>query len=384
MLLLLLLAAGPQAVPQRSQNDLSTYLTVVAEYRRGYRDAALREIRGWRPGEIGAAVQALRLEGQRMHSVIVGPGKTIRVPARIDGPIVEATALMHVEAGLLEVQSLRLAVAQSQLEAAARLVEWSRDLRTQRLALLAKLRGTPNSTAEVERALTIDLKIEARDFYVALGAATLSLGAFEMALPFAEKARDGAPLDPEALLVTACVKESLALQERARTHEDKARRLRDEAEALFRETVVAEPMGAEAHLHLGNVLIADGRPREAEPALQRAVELTPSNEQLYLASLFLGRAAELEGSSNDAAAFYRRALDAWPPSQAARLALARALESSAGLSAARALVVASLADSGDAAREPDPWWSYPFGPKGLATAAIERLWQTVLGRSFAR
>jgi hypothetical protein len=44
--------------------------------------------------------------------------------------------------------------------------------------------------------------------------------------------------------------------------------------------------------------------------------------------------------------------------------------------------MASLLDSRKRVREPDPWWSYPFGPGGLAKVALERLWQGTLGRSF--
>ena len=78
----------------------------------------------------------------------------------------------------------------------------------------------------------------------------------------------------------------------------------------------------------------------------------------------------------------RRALAAWPDGQAARLALARSLEATAGPGAARSVVMASLLDSRSPARQRDPWWSYPFGPDGLAKVLVERLWQTTLGRSF--
>ena len=182
-------------------------------------------------------------------------------------------------------------------------------------------------------------------------------------------------------MLSACVKESLALVEKVRTRDGEARRLGEEAEALFRETLAADPAQAEARLRLGGVLLAGGRAREAEVVLRQAVEEARDNRQRYLALLFLGRASEQE-YPRSGAAFYRRALEAWPDSQAARLALARCLEASAGPPEAHPLVMASLLDSGKPAREPDPWWSYPFGPRGLAMVALERLWQATLGRSF--
>ena len=63
------------------------------------------------------------------------------------------------------------------------------------------------------------------------------------------------------------------------------------------------------------------------------------------ARLFLGRVADRRGRRAEAAASYRRALEAWPDSQAARLGLAQVVEASSGPAAARALVDATLAAS---------------------------------------
>ena len=382
MLLLLLLTVGPPDLAPRPQNDASIYLKVAAEYRTGDREGALIEIRGWRGGEIRAAIRALREETNRGHKVVLRAGEVVDLPVEIDFRTVEAAALMHVEAGLLELQSLGVARAESQFAAATSLVEWSHELKEQRLRLLARLRRTHEATKQLDRALSITLKIDRREFYVALAAATLAVGFPRMALPFAERAKAAAPLDAEALLLSACVKESLALEEKVRTREGEARRLGEEAEALFRQALSADPAQNEAHLRLGRVLLAQSRPHEAEPVLQQAAEQARDNPQRYLALLFLGRASELQDKPNRGATFYRRALEAWPESQAARLALARCLEASAGPTAARPHVMASLLDSSKPAREPDPWWSYPFGPRGLAKVAVERLWQATLGRSF--
>ncbi len=390
MLLLLLLVIGAPKPAPEAQNDLSIYLRVAAEYRTGGRERALQTIRGWRPAEIRAGIRAVREEADRLRPVILDEGLVVQAPIEIDIRTIEAAALMHVEAGLLELQSLDLARAGSQFSAAASIVEWSHELKAQRLGLLAKLRriqvgeGQPDRAVppQLTRALSIDLKIDRREFYVALAAATLALGFPEAAAPFAEKAKAAAPHDGEVLLVNACVKESLALKEKVRTRDAAAHRLRGEAEVLFRETLAADPAQTEARLHLGGVLLDESRPHEAEPLLQQAAEEARDDRQRYLALLFLGRALELQEKAKDSTTFYRRALEAWPESQAARLGLARGLDGSSGPSAAHPFVMASLLDSRNEARKPDPWWSYPFGPRSLAKVMMERLWQATLGRSF--
>jgi cytochrome c-type biogenesis protein CcmH/NrfG len=174
----------------------------------------------------------------------------------------------------------------------------------------------------------------------------------------------------------------VALANQVRSRERKGRRLRSEAEALYRRSLAADPRSAEALLRLGRLLLGTPLAPEAEPLLRRAAEEAADAPERYLGLLFLGRAREEQADPQGAATAYRAALEAWPDSQAARLALARCLERSAGPAAAHALVMASLDASRDPGRPRDPWWSYPFGPRGLARAAAERLWQEVLGRPF--
>jgi tetratricopeptide (TPR) repeat protein len=371
--------------------DLSVYLAAAAGYRTGDPERVLREVRRWAPADIVASIAALNGEAKRRRPVVLAADDVVVLPVPIDFDVVEAAALMHLHAGLLELQSFGPARAGSHLSAATRLVEWSHRVQQKRLELLAELKRPRDSTGEIDRArlqrldsaLSVELEIETRELYFALAAATLSLGFPEGALPFAEKAREAAPGDGDALLLEACARESLATEEELRTRTGRARRLRGEAEELFRETLAIDPARVEARLRLGHVLLTSGRPGEAVSLLRQAAEQARDSRQRYLALLFLGRASELQEDPNAAATSYRGAVEAWPESQAARLALARSLEASGGPAPARPLVMASLLDSRKPAREPDPWWSYPFGPDGVATAAIERLWQRVLGRPFA-
>jgi tetratricopeptide (TPR) repeat protein len=383
VLLPLLLAVAPQIQIPGQRVDASLYLAVAAEYRRTRGEAAVRAIRSWSRAHIFASIQGLREDTEGQHVIVQRTGVAGRAP-KVDFRTVEAAALMHVEAGLLELQSLDGAKAKNQFSAATSLVEWSHELRAQRLRLHQKLVELPEAAREdaLQRFPAVELTIDKRGFYVALAAATLAIGFPESALPYAERAKAAAPLDGEALLLAACAKEGLALMAKARTRDGEARRLWKEAEALFREALAADAAQAEARLRLGGVLIAGDRPDEAEEVLRLAAEQARDDRQRYLALLFLGRASERRPQSGDAAAFYRRALEAWPESQAARLALARALDASVGPIAAHPVVMASLLDSKKPERAPDPWWSYPFGPRDLAKAAMERLWQRTLGRSF--
>ena len=203
----------------------------------------------------------------------------IWAPVEIDFATVEAAALMHVEASLMDLQALGRTEAEMQFSAASKLVEWLYALRESRLQLLPRWRtllvtknqgGVRESAepdpppGEVKRALTVELTIDRREFYVALAASTLALGFPETALQFSEKARAIASGDGEVLLITACAKQSLALQEKVRAREEEARHLREEAEALFRETLTADPGRVEGQLRLGSVLLAQNRAREAE------------------------------------------------------------------------------------------------------------------------
>lgn len=393
MILLLLLAVGAQGPVTTARWDPALpalYPSIAAQYRTGHRERALAEIRRWDPADLRAGVQALQKEADAESLAILDGGLTVKAPVEVDLRTAEAAALMHVEAGLLELQSLGVARAESQFTAANSLVEWAYALKAVRLRWQQVLRrfrlldGDPDRKLPpaLERALTIEPTIERRQFYVALTAGTLALGFPEAAPSFAEKAKVAAPADGEVLLLSACVKESLALKEKVRTQDAAARRLREGAEAMFREALAADPDQAEALVRLGHVRLDQGRPQEAEPVLLQAVERARDDRQRYLALLLLGRAADLQEKPAEGAAFYRRALEAWPESQAARLGLARSLESSGGPSAAHPFVMASLVDSTKMAREPDPWWSYPFGPRGLAKAALERLWQATLRRPF--
>ena len=138
-------------------------------------------------------------------------------------------------------------------------------------------------------------------------------------------ARRGAG-DAETQLVLACAAESLADEQAFRDDESGGDRLRREAEAALREALTLDPGLTEARLRLGHILLAEGRLAEAEGLLIQAEARAGDDRGRYLARLFLGRTADGSGRPGEAAGFYRRAVEAWPEAQTARLALALLLE----------------------------------------------------------
>ena len=353
LLLWLAIALGPDGrVASEPQYDLARYLALAADYGSANHAGALAEIRRWPPDALSAAVHDLRRQGQRLRPVATDPRD-------IAFGTVEAAVLMHAEGGLLALHEVSDAEAKAQLQASVTLFEWSR---------------------EAAAGLEVRPRIARRDYYLALAAGALAIGFPSTALPFAEKARLGAPLDPEVQLVYGCVAEGLAREHSLRHEESRARSWGNQAEAALRDAIALDGDLLEARLHLGGIRIDRGRLLQAEPRLRDVEAGTSDRRQLYLARLLLGRLEERRGRVEEAIAFYRRALDAWPDSQAAPLALGHAIEVSSSPGAARPLVAATLFASRRLDRSPDPWWLYLFGPPGLARAALDRLWARALDR----
>jgi tetratricopeptide (TPR) repeat protein len=353
------------------QGELRLYLATAADYASGNRTAALREIQKWGPSRIGRATAALRREEKRLRSVA-------KYPDDIDFHTVEAAVLLHAEAGILFLQDGRVGWAKLHLDTSVELQQWSRRAVVE-ARNRAAIRQFAFKGAAADPRLELQESIEARDFYVAVASAALALGYAEVASPFAEQARNDAPRDPEVQLVLGCAASGLAVEKALQHHDSDAARARENAEKAFREALALDPGTHEARLRLGKLLLDEQRTIEAEPLLAEVDAKATDDRQRYLARLFRGRAAERGGRSEEAIRSYRRALEAWPDSQAARLALAHALEKSSGPGASRELVAATL-DASLRADRSDPWFLYFIGPPGLAPAVFKRVWQRTLGR----
>jgi tetratricopeptide (TPR) repeat protein len=368
--LLLALAVLP-AFAVRPPNDLQLYLATAAQYASGNRTRALREIRHWSLPEIAGATAALRQREKRLRS-------EARYADDIDFHTVEAAILLHAEAGILFLQDQNLRSAKPHLDASVELLQWSRRAAADRRSWTT-MRRHAFKDRPADPALELKESIDGRDFYVALASAALALGYAEAARPFAEQASLEAPRDAEVQLVLGCVASGLAAEKAVQRRDSDAARARKDAEKAFRDALAVDPLTHEARLRLGKLLVDANREVEAEPLLAEVDARATDDRQRYLARLFLGRAAARNGRSEDAIRSYRRALEAWPSSQAARLALAHAVENSSGPGASREIVGALLGPTRPA--EPsDPWFLYPIGPPGLAQAAFNRVWDRPRGR----
>jgi tetratricopeptide (TPR) repeat protein len=386
LLVLLVVAQSAGAPPQY---DLQSYLRIATTYASVDHASAVQEILRWPSAVIRAAVADLKGRGRQLRVFSSSPGQ-------IAIGTVEAAIVMHAEAGLLALKSADLEAAKSQLEASATLFSWSRTA-----AAAARGRGdaagydmSPSDGIGPRPASEYDVwpRISRGLLSLALAAGALDAGSPETARAFAEDARHAAPLDADVQLVFGCVAEGLAEDEGRRGREEAAARWRREATValtqaitldagLFPDAPRADPTsrGLEARLHLGRIALEQRWFPQARLCFEDVDRKSHEGRQLYLARLLLGRLADREERPEEAIGDYRRALQARPDGQSAALALAHALERTAGAAAARPLVAKALAPAPRSGPSADPWRSYLFGPPGLADAILDHLRATALG-----
>ena len=304
MLLVWLLAAA-QGTAVEPPHDLTSYLAVAARFGSTDHSAAMGEILSWTLPEIGGAAAGLRRQGRRLRAVPEAPGDI---------------AFRTVEAAVLPARGGRFARRCRPRATTSGGCAPPHLGRAPRLVTRGGGRAATHGHAIAER-------IDRRDFDVALAAASLALGFPATACSFAEEARRRAPLDAEVHLMLGCAAETRARELALRRQDSEAGRRREEAERALRDALALDPGLQEARLRLGQLLVDRGRLVEAESFLDQ-VEL----ERPTIAS------ATLRGSSSAASPppgprrrrgrLLPPALEAWPDSQAARLALAQALERS--------------------------------------------------------
>jgi tetratricopeptide (TPR) repeat protein len=365
VLLILLAAIGGGPVTGAS-HDLAAYLALAARYGSGQRLEALSDLRAWKLSEAETAVAAIRRREDHLRAVATAQEE-------IAFHAVEAAVLLQAEAGLLALEADSGVAAELHLRLSTGLFEWSR-VAADRLRRRASRPGGPPG------ALRIRERIAPHDYYAALAATSLALGFPAVAQPFARGAVRAAPLDAGVHLVSGCVSASLAELFALRHQESAAERSRADAERAFRDALAVEPGLLEARLRLGKLLVDERRAIEAEAPLAMVEEGRSDHRQRYLARLFLGRVAEQRSRREQAVDWYRRAIETWPDSQAARLALAQDLETSSGPSVSSEPVAATLAASRRPDRAPDPWWGYRLGPFGLWRTLLDRVRGQVIGR----
>jgi tetratricopeptide (TPR) repeat protein len=146
------------------------------------------------------------------------------------------------------------------------------------------------------------------------------------------------------------------------------------AETFLEKAVRLDPSFDEAHLHLGHVLLARGKPQEAVVELERAVSGTKDPLLQYYATMFLGAAEEDLSRYEAARLAYERAAKVFPRAQSPYLALS-ALNAKRGNRPAAIMSIAPVfALPFDAEYRDDPWWRYSVLQGRRAGDQLEHLW----------
>jgi hypothetical protein len=150
----------------------------------------------------------------------------------------------------------------------------------------------------------------------------------------------------------------------------KRRVLLTRAAGWLRESVAADPDDAVCSLHLGRVLSLLGEEDEADPILT-ALQQNADDAVSYLASMFLGGAAERRGQIAEAEPFYRAAAERFGLGQAAHVALSTVRLRSGRVADARVALAAAV--NGEPNDRRDPWWWYHLDPTAAVEARFEAL-----------
>jgi hypothetical protein len=115
LLLALLLAATGAGEP--AARDVDAYLELATAYERAG-SPVVESIRDWTGSEIADAQRALRSREGQLRDLASSPGE-------VDLRLVEAAALLHLEAGIKALQETDEATGRIQLSAAGELVRWT-------------------------------------------------------------------------------------------------------------------------------------------------------------------------------------------------------------------------------------------------------------------
>jgi tetratricopeptide (TPR) repeat protein len=150
------------------------------------------------------------------------------------------------------------------------------------------------------------------------------------------------------------------------------------AEEFFRRAVAVRPDMAEAHLHLGHVLLLRGNDSEAAVHLRQARAGLTDPLLHYYAALMLG-AAEGHLAHYDAAReSYESAAVLQPTAQAPLIGLSELARRRGDRSAALRELDRVFALPANALERDDPWWRYATSHVRHADALVDGLRQSVL------
>ena len=158
--------------------------------------------------------------------------------------------------------------------------------------------------------------------------------------------------------------------------ESESAALRD-AETFFRRALALDPRQDEARVRLGHVLLARGRPQEADDELRKVDTTQQSAELQYYHAMFLGQAEESLGHAEQARDSYTRASSLFPDAQSPYLALGALATRRGDRAAALKEMERLFAVPFTTAESDEPWWSYRVAQARNADELLDTLFRSI-------
>ena len=220
-----------------------------------------------------------------------------------------------------------------------------------------------------------------RQWYVATTAYLQSRGLLAYAKENIEKALDLFPSDDKILFYAGAQHETWALpviqntfipQGGSVSYGSKESELK-RAEKLYRKALETNPEFAEAHLHLGRVLLLLGNPHQAFVELRKAAAEIQDRQLSYYNALYMGRALEVLSRHTEAREQYELAATLYPTAQSPLLALSMLAGSDDDLEGAIFDVQLVFELPLGNIREDDPWWIYDLSHIRDAEKRVEEM-----------
>ena len=148
------------------------------------------------------------------------------------------------------------------------------------------------------------------------------------------------------------------------------------AEGFLRRALTLEPRHQQAHLHLGHVLLARGKPQEAAVELRQVTFAEGERDRRYFGAMFLGAAEEAIGRFDEAHEAYARAATLVPSAQSPLIALS-ALAGRRGDRAGALAEIERVFTLPTLVEPADPWWSYRVDHTANVDELLATLFESV-------
>jgi tetratricopeptide (TPR) repeat protein len=334
-----------QAVVARAQSSYTEqdYHTLVTAYRDGDRDA-VRRLQEWPLEQLARVVDSIEVPGR----------------FRWDPNTIVAAVKLHTEA-LLQPPAAGPAASVTAYRVSATVLLGKAPSSVRAFASRWYVAMTRLSCDSACGTLAADLLKTGRQQLPGDGAVLCESG--RLLEYIASSLRNLGPTSPTEL----AGEDEAATYRRVRSKRDTL--LKRGAEWL-RAGAAADGSDSLCRLHLARVQSLRGDDADAG-SLLRELQQDRDDAVSYLASMFLGGAAERRGELADAERFYRAAIARFPLGQAAYVALSSVLLRSGATGPARESLARSVNEVADDRR--DPWWWYHLDPTSAVYARIEDL-----------